>query len=64
VLAASRAILEADPDLRIDRLDLVHPETLVDATAGPARLLVAAILPGSSGPVRLIDNIALTLGIA
>ena len=30
--------------------------------AGPARLLAAAVLPGTAGPVRLIDNVAVDLG--
>jgi pantoate--beta-alanine ligase len=67
VLAAARAVLEAEAttgDLRIDRLDLIDPITLTDAVAGPARLLVAAILPGAAGPVRLIDNTAVQLGSA
>jgi pantoate--beta-alanine ligase len=61
VLAAARAVLDGEPGLRIDRLDLIEPDTLDDATDGPARLLVAAILPGPAGPVRLIDNVALSL---
>ena len=63
VLAAARGVLEAHPDLTLDRLDLVDPITLEDATSGPARLLVAGILAGRSGPIRLIDNTALTLGV-
>jgi pantoate--beta-alanine ligase len=62
VLDAARQVLESHPDLTIDRLDLVDPLTLEDAIAGPARLLVAGILAGESGPIRLIDNTALTLG--
>ena len=64
VLDAAREVLEASegPGLdRLDRLDLVDPATLHDAEAGPARLLVAAVLDGPSGPVRLIDNVPLTL---
>jgi pantoate--beta-alanine ligase len=64
VLAAARRVLESHPDLTIDRLDLVDPITLEDATSGPARLLVAGILAGEAGPIRLIDNAALTLGAA
>ncbi len=64
VLEAARRVLEAQPALTIDRLDLVEPVTLEDATRGPARLLVAGILAGESGPIRLIDNTALTLGVA
>jgi pantoate--beta-alanine ligase len=64
VLAAARRVLESHPDLTIDRLDLVDPTTLEDATTGPAQLLVAGILAGEAGPIRLIDNIALTLGMS
>jgi pantoate--beta-alanine ligase len=64
VLRAARAVLTAEPGLRIDRLDLVDPVTLTDARSGPARLLIAAIMPGPTGPIRLIDNTALTLGKA
>lgn len=64
VLQAAGDLLTSAPGLTLDRLDLVDPMLLTDATEGPARLLVAAILPGQPGPVRLIDNIALTLGMA
>jgi pantoate--beta-alanine ligase len=64
VLDAAREALAAHPDVKVDRLDLVNPATLDDATSGPARLLVAGILTGQTGPVRLIDNTALTLGMA
>jgi pantoate--beta-alanine ligase len=64
VLSAARRVLQAHPELTVDRLDLVDPTTLEDATSGPARLLVAGILAGQSGPIRLIDNTALTLGVA
>jgi pantoate--beta-alanine ligase len=61
VLHAARSILAREAGLAIDRLDLIDPVTLADTAHGPARLLVAAILPGPSGPIRLIDNSALTL---
>ena len=61
VLHAARSILSRERGLTIDRLDLIDPVTLADTSDGPARLLVAAILPGPSGPIRLIDNSALTL---
>jgi pantoate--beta-alanine ligase len=61
VLDAARTVLTGTPGLTIDRLDLVDPDSLTDATTGAARLLVAAILPGPFGPIRLIDNAALTL---
>ncbi len=65
VLQAAREVLLAREDLTIDRLDLVDPLTLAEATdetTGPVRLLVAAILPGPAGPIRLIDNIEVLLG--
>jgi pantoate--beta-alanine ligase len=64
VLQAAGDTLLAEPGLTLDRLDLVDPITLTDAASGEARLLVAAILAGKSGPIRLIDNTALTLGMA
>jgi pantoate--beta-alanine ligase len=64
VLDAAHAVLDSAPGLTVDRLDLVDPATLEDAKSGPARLLVAAVLPGTAGPIRLIDNTALTLGMA
>ncbi len=63
VLAAARDVLEATEGLSPDRIDLVDPATLQDAEAGPARLLVAAVLDGPAGPVRLIDNVALALAV-
>ena len=64
VLQAARDTLLAEPGLTLDRLDLVDPITLADAVSGDARLLVAAVLAGKAGPIRLIDNTALTLGMA
>ncbi len=61
VLEAAAQVLASTPGLSVDRLDLVDPTTLTEAHAGPARLLVAAILPGREGPIRLIDNASLTL---
>jgi pantoate--beta-alanine ligase len=57
VLAAVRGVLESQPLITLDRLDLVDPITLRPATSGPARLLIAARL----GTTRLIDNIAVAL---
>ena len=61
VLGAARAVLDSADGVRLDRLDLVDPSTLADATAGAARLLVAAVLDCEQGPVRLIDNLAVVL---
>jgi pantoate--beta-alanine ligase len=54
VAAAARARIEAEPLLRLDRLDLVDAETLTAAMPRkPARLLIAVF----AGTTRLIDNI-------
>jgi pantoate--beta-alanine ligase len=57
VLAAVEGELTRDPIVVADRIDLVDPDTLEDATNGPARLLLAAKL----GATRLIDNAAVSL---
>ncbi len=61
VLAAARAILDNEPRIRLDYLQLVDAATLLavdDSFNGAARLLVAAY----AGTTRLIDNIAVNLG--
>lgn len=60
VLAAVERALTSDPLVVPDRIDLVDPETLEDATTGPARLLLAARL----GSTRLIDNAPVLLAPA
>jgi pantoate--beta-alanine ligase len=60
VLAAVERELTSDPRVVPDRIDLVDPETLEDATTGPARLLLAARL----GSTRLIDNAPVLLAPA
>jgi pantoate--beta-alanine ligase len=67
VLSAAHRVLDRDQGLKLDYLELVDADTLavidgavVDGDhAGAARLLVAA----SVGRTRLIDNIAVTLGV-
>jgi pantoate--beta-alanine ligase len=59
--AAARGVLEAEPRVRVDYLELVDAVTLAPVGhdfTGAARLLVAAY----SGNTRLIDNIAVNLG--
>jgi pantoate--beta-alanine ligase len=57
VLAAARAVLRAQPALRVDYVALVDPGTFGPAGTGPALLVAAA----RAGATRLIDNMALVL---
>jgi pantoate--beta-alanine ligase len=61
VLSAAGDVLRAEPGARLDYLRLVDAdfEDVPVAYRGPARLLVAAYI----GSTRLIDNVALTVGI-
>jgi pantoate--beta-alanine ligase len=60
VLDAARAVIDAEPAVRLDYLDVVDPETFRPAGAdhhGPASIIVAARV----GSTRLIDNERITL---
>ena len=61
VRLAARAVLDAEPGVRLAYLALVETGALTDVpdgTTGPALLAVAARV----GSTRLIDNVAVTLG--
>lgn len=60
IVAAARAVLDAEPALRVDYCALVDPQTFVevgDVFSGAALLVVAARV----GATRLIDNMPVTV---
>ncbi len=54
----ARDVIDSEPQVRLDYVEIVDPETLepVDPIAQPALVAVAAYV----GPTRLIDNVVLT----
>jgi pantoate--beta-alanine ligase len=57
IVAAGRAVIDAEPHLRVDYLELVDPERMDPVTRAQGEMiLVAAAFAGST---RLIDNIVL-----
>ena len=57
IVAAARSVLEAEPGLRIDYLELVETDDLRPATVLAGELLLAVAV--FSGTTRLIDNVLL-----
>lgn len=58
LIAAGRAVVEAEPLARFEHIEIVHPDTLATLTGvnGPAVAVTAVWF----GEVRLIDNLLLT----
>ncbi|GAA1482745.1 pantoate--beta-alanine ligase [Gordonia sinesedis] len=59
VLSAARAVLDTQPDIDVDYLELRDRHLGEPPEQGEGRLLVAARL----GPTRLIDNVGVPIGI-
>lgn len=61
VIAAMRAVIAAHPEVRVDYLSLVDPETLEDIQRPHGRVMIAGAI--RVGDVRLIDNMIVDLPV-
>lgn len=57
LIEAARDVFAAEPAVRIDYIELVHPETLQDVSTAAAGILAA--VAAFVGTTRLIDNVTL-----
>lgn len=55
IIAAMRAIIAAHPEIKVDYLSIVDPQTLEDVRTPRGRVMIAGAI--RVGEVRLIDNI-------
>ncbi len=60
--SAGLAVLDTDPQVRLDHLAIVHPDTLAPLATWEGRDRAVALVAAQVGPVRLIDNVELVRG--